>query len=87
MIVSFLYIMVKHPDVQRRAQKEIDRVVGDSHLPDLNDRQDLPYIEAVYRELLRHTPPMRVGLPHAITEDDFYEGYFLPKGGFLFSWF
>jgi len=54
MIVSFLYIMVKHPDVQRRAQKEIDRVVGDSHLPDLNDRQDLPYIEAVYRTIEAH---------------------------------
>ena len=86
MIVSFLYTMVKHPDVQRRAQKEIDRVVGDgSRLPDLNDRPDLPYIEAIYRELLRHTPPLRVGLPHALTEDDYYEGYFLPKGDFLFA--
>ncbi len=72
--------MIKHPDVQRKAQEEIDRVIGNNRLPDHNDRPDLPYIEAIYREVLRYNQPLRIGVPHALMEDDIYEGYFLPKG-------
>lgn len=74
--------MAKHPNIQRRAQEEIDRVVGSDRLPDFNDRPSLPYIDAIYRELLRHTPPLALGLPHVATEDDIYEGYFIPRGTF-----
>ncbi len=74
--------MAKHPDIQRRAQEEISRVVGNDRLPDFNDRPYLPYIDAIYRELLRHTPPLGLGLPHVATEDDIYEGYFIPRGTF-----
>lgn len=44
---------MQNPDVQRRAQEEIDRVVGTDRLPSFEDKQDLPYIEAVYKECLR----------------------------------
>ena len=74
--------MAKHPDIQRRAQEEVDRVVGNDRLPDFNDRPCLPYIDAIYRELLRHTPPLALGLPHVATDDDIYEGYFIPRGTF-----
>lgn len=75
--------MIKHPDIQRKAQAEIDRVIGNNRLPDHNDRPDLPYIEALYREVLRYDQPLRIGVPHALMEDDIYEGYFLPKGSSL----
>jgi cytochrome P450 len=74
--------MATHPDVQRTAQQEIDRVVGNDRLPDFADRVSLPYIEAVYHELLRHSPPLPLGIPHALMEDDVYEGHFLPRRDF-----
>ncbi len=75
-----MYLIAKNPHVQKRAQEEIDRVIGHNRLPDANDRDDLPYIEAIYRELFRYEAPLGIGLPHALTEDDIVNGYFLPKG-------
>ena len=72
--------MVTHPEVRRKAQEEIDRVIGNAHLPAFNDRPSLPYVEAVYHELMRHSPPLPLGVPHSLMEDDVYEGHFLPKG-------
>ena len=77
---SFLYLIVKHPEVQRRAQREIDLLTGKSRLPNFNDRPFLPYIEAIYLEVLRHTPPFPLGVAHATTEENTYEGYLIPKG-------
>ena len=48
--------MVQHPEVQKRAQAEIDAVVGTERLPNFGDRSSLPYIEAVYRETRRWRP-------------------------------
>lgn len=45
--------MVLHPNVLKRAQEEIDRVVGPNRLPSVSDRKDLPYIEALVQETLR----------------------------------
>lgn len=72
--------MVTCPEVQIRAQEEIDLVIGNSRLPNFSDRPNLPYTDAIYRELLRYSPPAALGIPHALKEDDVYEGYFLPKG-------
>lgn len=49
----FIRTMVLHPDVQRRAQEEIDRVIGRDRLPEMADRNSLPYIHATIKELLR----------------------------------
>ncbi|KAF8883611.1 cytochrome P450 [Gymnopilus junonius] len=69
-----------NPEVQRKAQAEIDRVVGHSRLPDFGDRPVLPYLEAIYRELLRFAPPLPLGVPHATTEDDFTRDTLFLKG-------
>lgn len=45
--------MVFYPEVQRRAQEEIGTVIGRDRLPNLEDRDTLPYIRAMYLELLR----------------------------------
>ncbi|KAF9523508.1 cytochrome P450 [Crepidotus variabilis] len=84
-IVVFIYLMVKYPEIQRRAQAEIDRVVGDERLPNFNDREDMPYIEAIYREVLRFHPPAVLSIPHTLTADDVYNGYFLPKGSTVYT--
>lgn len=75
--------MATHPEVQKRAQEELDRVVGSSRLPAFEDRDQLPYIEAIYREVLRWQPPLSLCIPHILDEDDYYKGYFIPKGIYL----
>ena len=50
------FIVATYPEVQKRAQAEIDAVVGTERLPDFGDRFSLPYIEAVYGETLQWRP-------------------------------
>lgn len=45
--------MCNHPEIQKKAQKEIDNVIGSRRLPNWDDRESLPYIEALYREVMR----------------------------------
>lgn len=45
--------MAKHPEVQRKAWAEMDAVVGKDRLPTFSDRDSLPYVEAICKELFR----------------------------------
>jgi cytochrome P450 len=74
--------MALNPEVVRKAQNEIDTVVGLDCLPGFEHRSALPYCEAVVREVLRWRPIVPLGVPHATTQDDIYEGCFIPKGWF-----
>ncbi|KAI0016275.1 cytochrome P450 [Xylariomycetidae sp. FL0641] len=78
----YLHVMLQ-PDIQRRAQEEIDRVVGAGRLPTFDDRADLPYVEAVHKEALRYHPISPMGLPHVSTEEDVCNGYLIPKGAVI----
>ncbi|KAK3072822.1 hypothetical protein LTR53_006141 [Teratosphaeriaceae sp. CCFEE 6253] len=71
--------LTKHPEVQRKAQEEIDRVVGSERLPAWEDEPKLPYLLAIIKETLRMRPPNKFGINHYTTEDDWYEGMFIPK--------
>lgn len=55
-VVAFFLAMLVYPDVQRKAQEEIDRVVGTARLPDFTDRQSLPYLSGVIDECIRWLP-------------------------------
>jgi cytochrome P450 len=72
--------MIAFPQVQRRAQAELDAVVGRSRLPTFSDAPRLPYVRAIIEEVHRWRPSVPFGLSHAATEDDWYEGMFIPKG-------
>ena len=52
--------MVLHPEIQRRAQDEIDKVVGTERLPQMGDRASLPYVEAIILEVARMIPPINM---------------------------
>lgn len=52
----FVACMMQHPNVQERAQEEIDRVVGREKLPGLEDRDALPFIGCVVQETMRYVP-------------------------------
>lgn len=69
-----------YPRVLKEAQEEIDRVVGQDRMPTFEDEHDLPYIRAMVKETLRWWPITKTGMNHATTEDDWYEGHFIPKG-------
>ncbi len=87
---SFFLLMSLHPEVQRKAQEEIDRVVGHDRLPNAQDRKDLPYVNAIMKEVARLHTVVPLGetqcevllglltcalaIPHRLKEDDVYEG-------------
>ncbi|KAJ3834239.1 cytochrome P450 1 [Lentinula raphanica] len=79
-IGSFLLTLCLRPDIQRKGQEEIDRVIGQDRLPTFEDRSSLPYVEAIYREVMRLHPPLPNGVYHSTLRDDFYRGYHIPKG-------
>ncbi|EAU81806.2 oxidoreductase A;oxidoreductase/cytochrome P450 monooxygenase [Coprinopsis cinerea okayama7 len=77
--VLFL-LLAKHPEVQRRAQEEIEAVIGKDRLPTPADCSQLPYVQAIIKEVSRWHTILPLGLPHVSTEDYEYKGYFIPKG-------
>ena len=77
--------MVVYPDVQKRAQAELDVVVGRSRVPTFGDFQHLHYIRAIVKEVLRWRPVGPAGLPHCSTQDDWYEGCYVPAGSIVLA--
>ncbi|KAG9125281.1 hypothetical protein FRC07_008254 [Ceratobasidium sp. 392] len=51
-----------------------------TRLPGFEDRTQLPYLEAVFKEVMRFNPALSMGLPHVFTEEETYRGYFFPAG-------
>ncbi len=51
---TFLLAMLLHPEVYQKAREEIDSVVGQDRLPDFEDRDHLPYLECVMKEVFRY---------------------------------
>ncbi|EUC61305.1 cytochrome P450 family protein [Rhizoctonia solani AG-3 Rhs1AP] len=84
-ISNFILAMVLYPEVFRKAQEEIDRVVGSERLPLVSDRVDLPYIECVLSETLRWYPVAPLAIPHRVLQDDEYRGYRIPAGSTVIS--
>ncbi|KAK7677689.1 hypothetical protein QCA50_019380 [Cerrena zonata] len=72
--------MSLYPDVQRKAQEELDNVVGSSRLPDFGDHDGLVYIQAIALEAMRWMVVTPLGGTHRVTADDEYRGFFIPKG-------
>ncbi|KAI0076583.1 cytochrome P450 [Panus rudis PR-1116 ss-1] len=79
-LTSFILAVVLNPEIQTRAQEEIDKVIGRDRLPDYSDYDILPYVGAIVNEALRWHPAIPIGIYHRLQEDDEFKGYFLPKG-------
>ncbi|KAG1762788.1 cytochrome P450 [Suillus occidentalis] len=82
-LMVFVLAMVLNPHVQKRAQAEIDAFIGRDRLPTFEDRASLPYIDAIVRETFKWEPVVPLGVPHAASSDDVYNGYFIPKGAII----
>ena len=78
--------MALYPEVQANAQREIDGVTNGKRLPSFDDRERLPYINALVKEITRWNTVAPVGFPHAASEDTEYNGYFIPKGAAIITY-
>ncbi|KAI0310499.1 putative CyP450 monooxygenase [Amylostereum chailletii] len=79
-LATFVLAMCLNPSVQRRAQQEIDTVVGRHRLPTFEDRAHLPYVEALCREVFRWNLATPLGMPRKVIDDDEYDGFLIPGG-------
>ncbi|KAI0819811.1 cytochrome P450 [Trametes gibbosa] len=75
---TFFLAMVLHPEAFKKAQAELDSVVGRSRLPEDADREHLPYLEALLKEVYRWECPVPLAIPHYLSEDDVYRGFHIP---------
>jgi cytochrome P450 len=82
-IYSLFLALTLFPEVLKKAQAEIDAVIGSDRLPTFADRDSLPYVEALVKEVLRWHSVTPLAVPHRATEDDVHDGYFIPKGTIL----
>ncbi|THH17578.1 hypothetical protein EW146_g3259 [Bondarzewia mesenterica] len=80
---TFFLAMTLYPEIQKKAQVEIDSVIGSERLPTLADRPYLPYVDAVISEVLRWAPVGPLGVAHRLQEDDVHNGYLIPKGSIV----
>ncbi|KAI0816977.1 cytochrome P450, partial [Trametes gibbosa] len=79
----FVLAMAMYPNVQRKAQAELDCIVGPDRLPDFSDRQCLPYVNALVKEVLRWHVIAPVGGAHRSAADGEFRGYFIPAGAIV----
>jgi len=61
-LMSLFVAMLLHPEIQKKAQDELDSVIGRERLPTFEDRPRLPFINAVCKETLRWHPITPLGV-------------------------
>ncbi|KAJ7672234.1 cytochrome P450 [Mycena polygramma] len=84
-IEVFLLAMILFPDVQKKAQQEIDSVVGQARSPHFEDYDSLPYVQALIKEVTRWRCIAPMGVAHSTSQDDTYQGMFIPKGTTVYA--
>jgi cytochrome P450 len=84
-VVLFILYMIQNPEAQRKGQEEMDRVVGTERLPTWEDIPKLKYLNLILQECYRMCPLSPLGIPHASSEDDIYNGMFIPKGTIVYQ--
>ena len=80
-----LLYMIAHPEVQRKVQQELDRVVGRNRFPRLSDKSELPYFQATLLEITRKASTSRLSAMHSASEDTTLNGYNIPKGSIVMA--
>ena len=80
---TFFLAMARNTHVVKKAQKQLDDVLGGGRLPEHSDMDELPYITAIIKETFRWSPPVPMGTSHRLMEDDVYKGMFIPAGTIL----
>ncbi|KAF9561001.1 cytochrome P450 [Agrocybe pediades] len=81
-ILTFILMMVVHPEIQHKAYEEVSTVVGPHRLPTVSDCTSLPYLTAVMKEVHRFNPPVPMAVRSVENADD-YLGEPIPRGSWL----
>ncbi|KAL2895048.1 Cytochrome P450 81E8 [Bienertia sinuspersici] len=76
-------LLLNHPEALKKAQQEVDEVVGHDRIMNEEDVSKLPYLHNIVNETLRMYPPTPVLLPHEASEDTTVCGYHVPQGTML----
>ncbi|KAG9123580.1 hypothetical protein FRC07_014669 [Ceratobasidium sp. 392] len=85
-LLAFFIVMQLYPDVQTRARQEVLGTLNHiTHIPDPAAVLKLDYLRRVLKELLRWLPALPLGIPHAVVEDDEYQGYIIPAGSIVIA--
>ncbi|XP_023137671.2 cytochrome P450 2F2-like [Amphiprion ocellaris] len=79
LLTGFLYLM-KYPHIQERCQQEIDEVLGGKSQASYDDRNNMPYMQAVIHEIQRMSNTVPLSVFHSTTKDTELMGYSIPKG-------
>ncbi|XP_018426075.1 PREDICTED: cytochrome P450 2K4-like [Nanorana parkeri] len=74
-----LLLMIEYPDIQKKVQDEIDKVIGTAQST-LEHRKQMPYTNAVIHEIQRYGDIVPGSLPHETSQDVTFRGFFIPKG-------
>ena len=72
--------MANYPDVQTKAQRELDDVVGRDRFLSLDDRPNMPFFQAMIMEVQRLANIGDCTVPHYTLKDTFLCGHRVPKG-------
>ncbi|KAM6216496.1 uncharacterized protein ACDL77_010072 [Rhynchocyon petersi] len=80
-----LLLMLLHPDVQRRVQEEIEKVIGQGRPPEMADQAHMPYTTAVIHEVQRFGDLVPLGVPHMTFRDTEVKGFLIPKGTMIIT--
>ncbi|KAJ7261643.1 cytochrome P450 [Mycena rebaudengoi] len=80
---TFFLAILANPEAQRKAQTEIDAVIGGKYLPDFDDEAAMPYVSALVKEVLRWKNVTPIRVPHFLATEDEYRGYRLPAGSIV----
>ncbi|KAJ7221702.1 cytochrome P450 [Mycena pura] len=80
---TFILAILSNPEAQKKAQAEIDAVVGTDRLPDFDDEPNLPYVAALMKESMRWRNVTPIAIPHYLPVEDEYKGYRLPAGSIV----
>ncbi|CAE6457751.1 unnamed protein product [Rhizoctonia solani] len=81
---SLVLALAAFPEAQKKAQDEIDKVVGTDRMPTPDDFPELPYIQAVIKEVHRWRPVAPLAIPHGTIDEISYRGYRIPAGSTIF---
>ncbi|PVF97871.1 cytochrome P450 [Serendipita vermifera] len=76
----FMLAMIMNPEAQRKGREEVYGLLGSSRLPTFEDREKLPYIEAILKESMRWHPVVPLGGSRLLSQDEILDGYVLKKG-------
>ncbi|XP_075043036.1 cytochrome P450 2G1-like isoform X1 [Mixophyes fleayi] len=83
-LVYALLVLLKYPDVIAKVHEEIDHVIGRNRSPTIQDRNYMPYTEAMTHEMHRFTDLLPMGVPRKTLKEVKLNGYTLPKDTNIF---